>query len=70
MEYRATGTLIDSRPTSDYVDGRRIHWVLVQRGEVDANEWVVSRYVDGACEWIQGHYFFSIKEAVDYSQPR
>jgi|688.fasta_scaffold672739_1 hypothetical protein len=66
MNYKARGTLLlhgrlHINEPERYVDVE-LYVILVQLG----NEYVVSKYINGQREWIQGHYTKTLPAAIDY----
>ena len=62
INYQAQGELLSCAFRDKSVDDVELYWVLVElhgrpRG------WVISAYLDGSKEWLQGHYFHDFKKA-------
>lgn len=60
IEFKVKSNLLASVPLPD--PNGDLHLILVEFGD----EWVVSQYISGSTEWIQGHYFSDEAQATGY----
>ena len=64
MNYKASGTLLGFAPIRE--EGNMCIIITRIDFQYGGAQWVVSKYIEGEREWVNGHYFSSYNEAHAY----